>query len=342
MHTRNISLACLLLGLSAQAEEPVAPATLNPLEQCLLSTLQTAPPETTAAELRGRCQTLVADDATAANGESLILQRREREKVAQTTRSILIPHNRNYILPVTYNRKPNSAPFADASANVLPEDDLDRFEAKFQVSLKFSLADNLFVRDDELFFGFTAKSFWQVYNTDISAPFRETNYEPELFWSTPIKWTPLGSDASLLTFGLSHESNGRGGTLSRSWNRIYASLALEKDNFVFALKPWYRIPESNKTDPMDASGDDNPDITRFLGRFEYTTLYRKGDQEFGLLLRNNLRSDNKGAIQLDWTFPLWRNIRGYAQYFNGYGESLIDYNARTERFGIGFLLTDLL
>jgi phospholipase A1 len=141
---------------------------------------------------------------------------------------------------------------------------------------------------------------------------------------------------------MSHQSNGRGGSLSRSWNRIYTNFVFEKENFVVSLKPWWRIPEDEKEDPLDASGDDNPDITDYMGNFELTTLYRRHDHEFSLMLRNNLEGDNYGAVQLEWTFPLWRGVRGYAQYFNGYGESLIDYDAHIERFGIGILLTDLL
>lgn len=332
-----MSAAALFLALNPQMA-----IAESDRERCLLRALESAEPDTTVAEVNDSCATLASDGDPADADQSLIMQRFERERSAESTRSVLIPHRRNYLIPVSYNLSPNSAPFVDTFGDLLPEDEVDRFESTFQISLKFSLANDLFLDNDELFIGFTAKSFWQVYNKDVSAPFRETNYEPEIFWATPLAWRPLGSDASLLALGFSHQSNGRGGGLSRSWNRLYANLILEKNRFVFSLKPWWRIPEDGKLDPVDAIGDDNPDIERFMGHFEFTTLYRSSQQEFGIMLRNNLRSNNKGAIQLDWTFPLWRGIRGYAQYFNGYGESLIDYNAKTERFGVGFLLTDLL
>ena len=106
---------------------------------------------------------------------------------------------------------------------------------------------------------------------------------------------------------------------------------------------WGRISEDEKDDPLDPDGDDNPDIEDYLGNFEFTTAYRKNDHEISVMLRNNLESDdNRGAIQIDWTFPLQRRFRGYVQFFNGYGESLIDYDAHIERLGIGILLSDLI
>jgi len=47
-------------------------------------------------------------------------------------------------------------------------------------------------------------------------------------------------------------------------------------------------------------------------------------------------------VQLDYTFPLWGRVRGYTQLFNGYGNSLIDYNQNITRVGIGILLSDIL
>lgn len=340
--TLRLPAAAGLLALALAAplraeqieEQPVAPAVS---EACLLNELEQAGDDVTVGTLRARC----VEPASTAR-ESLLLGRIRREQAAESLPSILTPHRRNYFLPATYADDPNEDPFADELGEVLQNESLDHVEAKFQLSLKFALAQGLLLPRDRLYFGFTSLSFWQAYNRNVSAPFRETNYEPELFWSVPLDWAPFGLDAGVVTLGMSHQSNGRGGTLSRSWNRIYTNFVFEKENLVVSLKPWWRIPEDEKEDPLDASGDDNPDITDYMGNFELTTLYRRHDHEFSLMLRNNLESDNYGAVQLEWTFPLWRGVRGYAQYFNGYGESLIDYDAHIERFGIGILLTDLL
>ena len=277
-----------------------------------------------------------------AQDKSLILSRMQRERVAAHNRSSLTPHNRNYILPVSYISNINEAPYEGIVSDNDGDLSLDHVEAKFQISLKTLLLDNIFTDNDALHFAFTGTSYWQVYNKDISSPFRETNYEPELFWSAPINWKPFNVDATALVLGFSHQSNGQAGTLSRSWNRLYANFIWEADNFVYSFKPWYRVPEDAKETPNDPRGDDNPDIEKYLGHFEFATAYRRGDYEFTAMLRNNLRSENRGAFQIDWTFPLLKNVRGYVQYFNGYGENLIDYNARTQRIGFGFLLSDLL
>jgi len=286
-----------------------------------------------------------AAEAEAAPGQdnttSLIKERIERERAAQDNPAVLLAHKRNYVLPLAYSNDPNDDVFEPDDSDF--GTDLDHLEALFQLSIKAPIAEDLLTDEDAVFFGFTVRSFWQAYNSDISAPFRETNYEPEVFWVTPVPWNVLGGDAAFVELGLSHQSNGRSQLFSRSWNRIYATLGWERWRWVFALKVWYRIPEDDKDDPLDPDGDDNPDIEDYMGNFEFLIVYRRSDHEFGTMLRNNLDTDeNRGAVQFDWTFPLHRRFRGYLQLFNGYGESLIDYDANITRVGIGILLSDLL
>ena len=115
-----------------------------------------------------------------------------------------------------------------------------------------------------------------------------------------------------------------------------------KDNYLISFRPWYRLPEEDKEYEGDPDGDDNPDIYKYMGYFELMGTWEQNDYEFSLMLRNNLNSPNYGAVRFDASFPLWGRVRGLVQYFNGYGESLIDYNHRNERIGIGILLTDML
>ncbi len=139
----------------------------------------------------------------------------------------------------------------------------------------------------------------------------------------------------MVGLSLNHQSNGRAEPLSRSWNRIMLDFILERDDFYLSFKPWWRIPESG-------GADDNPDIKDYMGNFELRALQLYRDHTFGIMLRNNLQSDNRGAIQLDYTFPIKERLNGYVQIFNGYGESLIDYNHYSNRIGIGIMLTNWL
>ena len=280
--------------------------------------------------------TTFASGDTVDNG-SVLQNRRLQEEMTQDNPFVITPHRPNYILPFSYNDKPNVEPYQAST------EDIDHTEIKFQFSFKLPIARDIFHNNGKLYFAYTNQSYWQAYNKDISSPFRETNHEPELFLTVENDWNIFGMTNRTNGFGISHQSNGRSGSLSRSWNRIYGLFLFDRGNFLFALKPWYRIPESEKSSPTDPDGDDNPDIHKYLGYGELYAFYKWEQQTVGLMLRNNFRSDhNRGAIQVDWTFPLSSRVKGYVQYFNGYGESLIDYNAAVNRIGVGVLLTDWL
>lgn len=321
------------------------------LDECLLHAVQSATTGTTVGELRELCAqrlantqtdaTVVAENAavSASHADGVVEKRLALERYSHDNPFVLTPHRPNYFLPISYNTSPNQRLFEKIS-----EGKLQHTEMEFQLSLKVLIAQNLLGNNGHLSVAYTNHSFWQAYNQNISAAFRETNHEPELIFTLENRTTLFGMRNSANQLILNHQSNGRDGELSRSWNRVMFNTVWEKDNFVMSLQPWYRIPEDKKSNPTDARGDDNPDIEKYLGNFEFRGVYQvEHGQTISVLLRNNLRSDNYGAFEIAYSFPMGdTKLKGYVKYFNGYGESLIDYNHRTQVFGFGFLISDWL
>lgn len=243
-----------------------------------------------------------------------------------------------YLLPVFWTSSKNPTPQSPNPENTVPEDQkqiLDSTEAKFQISLKTKAWDNIFGNNGDLWFGYTQSSRWQVYNEEDSRPFRETNYEPEASLIFRTNYELLGLNGRLLGVTFNHQSNGRADPLSRSWNRVMLNVGLEKDNFVLMVRPWYRIPET-------AANDNNPDIQDYIGRGDLTAFYRWNEHDFSLMLRHSLRGGDRshGAAQFIWSFPIKGKLRGNFQIFDGYGESLIDYNHKATYLGLGISLMD--
>lgn len=330
---RSRALPALLFG----ALLAMPPAHADDLTDCMTRKLSEVDDATTVAELRLLCQTQL-------HGQVFVPPEAEPEVVSERVRQdkenvlqpfTLMAHKPNYILLAAYNASGyDPDPYRTRAGGSL---DVDDTEVQFQVSIKTPLAVGLLGNRMDLYAGYTNHSFWQLYN-DASAPFRETNHEPEIWAQFNPGWKAFGITNTTNLLGLVHQSNGRGGELSRSWNRIYAAFVFEKGNWALAFKPWYRIPE-------DSEDDDNPDITDYLGHHELRAIYKSGNHVFSAMSRNNIESGfSKGAVELSWSFPLgdYPYLKGYVQYFSGYGESLIDYDSYVNRIGVGFALTDWL
>lgn len=271
-------------------------------------------------------------------GTALLNPDLNASSLAQAPLFRIEPYRANYLLPLTYNfARPDSFTTQGVTH-------WSHTEVTFQISLKAQITRGLVDGNGAFFIGYTQRSFWQAYNRSESAPFRETNYEPELMW----RWydnlaLPEGLRSRLVTVGLVHQSNGQAGALSRSWNRAYADLLFSAGSHTYIdFKPWWRFPEKRKSSAT-AAGDDNPDIQHYMGRFELRLYHDSGRSGIALMVRNNLSTgDNHGAWQLSYRFPLIAGLQGYLQWFNGYGESLIDYNHMVNRVGIGIILSDWL
>jgi phospholipase A1 len=224
-------------------------------------------------------------------------------------------HKENYLLPLTWSNVADSAKGA---------------ELKFQFSFKQQIYRGLT-------FAYTQKSFWRILDQEDSRPFRETNYNPELFYrlqSAAPAGRGWGSD-----LGIEHESNGSREPNSRSWNRVYLAPFIVYGPLRAELKLWQRLSEEAKETPDDPTGDENPDIEDFYGYGELRLAYINSWQHrAALMTRWNFATD-KGALQFDYSIPTGtKNLFIYGQFWAGYGESMIDYNRSVTRYGIGMLV----
>lgn len=283
----------------------------------------------------------VEDPQAAATGEEAqplpeevaredLSERRELEQESSRNPFSITTHRTNYLFPVSYNANQNRQNFR----NISEDASVDNVELKFQFSAKVNLAEEVFGNYGDLFFGYTQRSWWQAYNTDASSPFRETNYEPEIFFDFDNAWGALGWVNTRNRVSLNHQSNGRSDPLSRSWNRVYLESTFQRGDWAFTLAPHWRIPES-------AQDDDNPDIERFMGYGDIRLAKRlNNNHEMSGQLRGNPSAGNLGT-QIDYSWPAFNTLRAHVQYYYGYGESLIDYDHRVHRLSLGFSLNPL-
>jgi phospholipase A1/A2 len=299
------------------SEEPHVRCAAPPLAAALLLALDvSAQAQTTVPEVTRPEPPPAPDPATAAKEYGRLDFRVDPDaySIVSAVRG-LSTHKATYVFPVTYS----------------PEFSGDRSELVFQISAK----QRLFGSD--FYLAYTQRSFWQLINNDESSPFRETNYGPEIFYRwipDPDAFNHWGAD-----FGFEHESNGRTVPESRSWNRVYFAPFQAKGRGLAYLKFWYRIPEDDKTGPLDPKGDDNPDITDYYGHGEL--MYSRqigGEQLLTAMVRGNPGTGH-GAVSLTWSIPSDEGWVFYAaSLFHGYGESLIYYDTSVTRLMLGVML----
>jgi len=279
---------------------------------------------------------IVASDLARSSARSPLDQRWELDPQSKRGTFVLRAYKPVYVLPVLWTNKVNQMPASPTPGNQVKQPlGIQGTEAVYQISLKSKVWQNIFGDNGDLWLGYTQDSHWQIYNSRLSKPFRETDYEPEAILAFRTNYHALGWAGRLLSVSLTHQSNGKNVPLSRSWNRVILTTGFERHGWVLLLRPWWRIPESGGT-------DDNPDISNYMGRGELLLVRNLGRQEFSLLLRHSLRlgSASHGAAQFDWAFPITGNLHGHLQVFDGYGESLIDYNHRALYVGLGISVVE--
>ncbi len=306
------------------------------VQECMIEALENAPPETTIGELRSRCKDQAEGEGLAAAEEETQVEQYLRSDEDIGERKYLISvHNQNYILPYTYNDDLNLEPWKEVTT---PENvaALKEEEAVFQVSAKLPVWRDVLSQDMDMYFGYTQKSWWQVFTdeADLSAPFRETNYEPELF--VRHYGGPAVGDSgrvSAIDFGYVHQSNGRsdigGQSINRSWDRMMARAVFDWDEFALLARAWWAFDES----------DGNPNMYKYRGYGDLRAIWAPNKHTFGLMVRPGTE---EYGVEASWSWQVTDLLRLYTQYYYGYGESLVDYNAKTSRIGVGIMFNDFL
>jgi phospholipase A1 len=359
----GIFLLCgLAAGTAAQAQTEAAPT----LEQC--AAIGAATDRLTCYDkLAGRApvpstpvaqQPLAVEGATAASAPSLITQTGGPLPPDSTSASAsasassltskfweldpvdkrgvfnFVGFQPNYVLPLHVKSRINRAP-QSPTQGVVETPDYRREEAKFQLSLRTKVLQDVGFPGGDVWAAFTVQAMWQVYNRADSRPFRNTDYQPELIYVVPtapqFRALPFGWQWRYTQLGLAHQSNGQSDPLSRSWNRTYLGVGFERGNWTFSTRLNHRLQERVET-------DNNPDLMDFRGKAEFNLGWASGLHTASLQHRGSLRS-GKGSNQLEWTYPVSRDqpngLRWYVQLFNGYGETLSDYNFRQTSLGAG-------
>jgi len=194
--------------------------------------------------------------------------------------------------------------------------------SKFQLSFKYDAGGHIYL-------AYTQRIYWDI--TRNSEPILDLSVQPELFWlwrPAPERVGRWGLEDTRV--GLVHESNGKNGPTSRSWNRLYLEPHFRWQGLFFEPRIWAILD-------TDEGNDDIADYAGYADlKFGYETASR---QRFTVTGRQGLKH---GSVQLDISLPMQslfpdNGMRPwfYAQAWAGYGETLLFYNVRSYAFRIG-------
>lgn len=214
--------------------------------------------------------------------------------------------------------------------------------ARFQLSFKYRLASPPTPETSRFYhhfyLGYTQRALWDL--SDDSIPFIDTTYNPSLFWYKEKLWESAQNPFYIgLNAGIEHASNGKSGESSRSLNDIYLQPEL---NYTFGNGSSLRFMPRIKQ--YVGVSSDNPDYRDYMGIINWRLRWQQAN---GLSIMGSYQQGKHGrqTHQVDIAWPLKRtplNLNGYlyAQYFNGYGETLLHYSQRSQsQFRIGLALT---
>ena len=202
-------------------------------------------------------------------------------------------------------------------------------DVKFQVSIAQRLTKSTLPFHTYLFIAYSQKTFWNVFQESL--PMRDLNFNPGIGLSKLLisKNRLVGK----LTLLIEHESNGRDRLASRSWNKISFCGNIYLDpNLMVHGKFWIPIVD----------GGNNRDILRYSGIYQTGIQALSTNRRWVLsatfVKRKGGNFNANSIVELGFRIRKKDNQFLFLQYYNGYGENLLDYNKYHSRLRIGLLI----
>lgn len=200
---------------------------------------------------------------------------------------------------------------------------------KFQISIAQRLTKSTLPWNTYLFLFYTQKVFWNI--LEKSLPMTDLNFNPGVGLVKPlfVKNRFIGK----LMLLAEHESNGRDGVKSRSWNKLSIGASVMIDpNFIVHGKAWLPLID----------GGENRDILDYAGIYQVGTQIYSPDRRFGasvtLVKRRGWKLNYNTIVELNYRLFKGENQYLFAQYYNGYGEGLLEYKRFHSMFRVGIVI----
>ena len=202
-------------------------------------------------------------------------------------------------------------------------------DVKFQISFRHRLTKSILPLHSHLFLQYSQKAIWNVF--EESLPFHDLNFNPGIGIQNLVVYN--GKLVGNGTIMLEHESNGRDGEASRSWNKVSVSYAAVIDP---------RLEVYGKTWIPIIDGQQNKDILKYCGIFQVGSQFISADRRWvadvTFVKRQGWNLNFNTILNVGFRFSKRDNQYLMLHFYDGYGENLLDYNKYHCRLRIGLLI----
>ena len=214
-----------------------------------------------------------------------------------------------------------------------PKPTKENTNVKFQISIQQKLTRSTLPWGTYLYLYYTQKVFWNILQESL--PMTDLNFNPGVGLAKPL--FSNGKYLGKLSLQLEHESNGRDSIQSRSWNRLTLGASILVDEILMIHgKVWV---------PFIDSGN-NKDLLKYAGIFQFGSQFMTYDRKwkFGLMFikRQGWNLNFNTVAEVSFRFSRDADWSLYLQYYNGYGEGLLDYKQFHSQLRAGIVIRPIL